>query len=634
MKDKIKDSLPEYLHELVENTPSSRLKLLAAWDGLTVETQIQTLKSGINISDELKCKILSTKNAYVQYLMLRSLCLTDNERVSMLAELGESNNFLVKPYCSHPEWGSMDWASENPKDFFAMPYEEQLVFMDYAFNAGSFIEHDIFGYGYKFTKLLSFALENMYSYWLMSDDEGYPSIYGVIIFGIKDGAIVAKMKDAEDLIIPKDDPIYSIIIAASERVEADFTAAERKKLSQSTLLTSYAIKNLDTHDKDAGKLTREHVIDWSTNHIFEAQLAKLAQEYLQKLKPVVQKHVASQYCDASGWGWYDTNKGYINDLNAFFDVIVRFPKSAYLAQTIISYFPICEGVDARSKLEEILLKINKYYLEEFFKLRSDDKRDNFVELNDFRKKIFFNTALDRELRCAAALIYLELDTEELLRIKNENDDEVFKKLSGCLDLEPKHKNHLTVFRCVYNSYSDKWDGCIDAISREELYAKKYPIDDKEEINFLYKEFQKICRKADFSGYDCCLMMSKLPHKTFFKQHPYVLVLTPSDLYYWNGASMTKSAIDEKIFEQLKKIMGCANESPVSLSSYQILQVELLTGYHAPEFLPKNGNYPCERTILDNLEQRLTNEINRRWDSLRKLIIIATIILAVVILFFR
>jgi hypothetical protein len=67
--------LPSFLSPLLRDTRGGRLKLLAAWDGLTVDSQIRLLDA-LDVSavpDELARKASSSPNAYVRYLAARSI---------------------------------------------------------------------------------------------------------------------------------------------------------------------------------------------------------------------------------------------------------------------------------------------------------------------------------------------------------------------------------------------------------------------------------------------------------------------------------------------------------------------------------------------------------------------------------
>jgi len=62
--------LPSFLSPLLEDTRGTRLKLLAAWDGLPVDLQIGLLDAlgESRVPRELALKALASPNAYVRYL--------------------------------------------------------------------------------------------------------------------------------------------------------------------------------------------------------------------------------------------------------------------------------------------------------------------------------------------------------------------------------------------------------------------------------------------------------------------------------------------------------------------------------------------------------------------------------------
>ena len=65
-------AMPVFLVPLLEHTPAAHLKLLAAWDGLSVESQITLLtvfrEREQSISKDLALQALASPNAYVRYL--------------------------------------------------------------------------------------------------------------------------------------------------------------------------------------------------------------------------------------------------------------------------------------------------------------------------------------------------------------------------------------------------------------------------------------------------------------------------------------------------------------------------------------------------------------------------------------
>ena len=80
MKDQAELSIPVHLQELLQPTPSGTAKLIAAWDGLTPETQIALLaarKMRAGPFDYFYCraikKALTSDNAFVRYLAAREM---------------------------------------------------------------------------------------------------------------------------------------------------------------------------------------------------------------------------------------------------------------------------------------------------------------------------------------------------------------------------------------------------------------------------------------------------------------------------------------------------------------------------------------------------------------------------------
>ena len=85
MKKQTNNDLPEYLEELLYSTRSSIEKLLEAWDGLSVETQIKLLTkieekldrhqfpNNTYLYKKVFLKAIDSPNSYVRYLSIRNL---------------------------------------------------------------------------------------------------------------------------------------------------------------------------------------------------------------------------------------------------------------------------------------------------------------------------------------------------------------------------------------------------------------------------------------------------------------------------------------------------------------------------------------------------------------------------------
>ena len=64
--------LEPYLNDITGSTESSKLKLIAAWDGLSVETQIKIIHAiGNRLPYEIIAKSLDSPNSYIRYLIAK-----------------------------------------------------------------------------------------------------------------------------------------------------------------------------------------------------------------------------------------------------------------------------------------------------------------------------------------------------------------------------------------------------------------------------------------------------------------------------------------------------------------------------------------------------------------------------------
>ncbi len=124
---KITCSLPNHLKAFVQPTPSSVMKLLAAWDGLTVESQIKILETLQASSlpeylfDKVREKAFQSSNAYVRYLAVKELHFRDDDSLDK-KELQHSIEQDPSPLVRYSRPKSRKW-----KGFFDMPHEARLA---------------------------------------------------------------------------------------------------------------------------------------------------------------------------------------------------------------------------------------------------------------------------------------------------------------------------------------------------------------------------------------------------------------------------------------------------------------------------------------------------------------------------
>jgi hypothetical protein len=123
------------LQELLEPTPSGTAKLLAAWDGLTPETQIAVLAAKKKhpgpayLYQQIIEKALTSNNAFVRYMAARETNLSDcDERKSNLRkQIDNDPDPLVRYAPLETEWVISDPEIDDPEAFFALPHEARLA---------------------------------------------------------------------------------------------------------------------------------------------------------------------------------------------------------------------------------------------------------------------------------------------------------------------------------------------------------------------------------------------------------------------------------------------------------------------------------------------------------------------------
>ena len=157
MKNKTNNELPEYLKELVKPTANGIEKLLAAWDGLTSETQVRLLDEivhrNLNNAEPNKdshlnkvfLKALDNKNAYVRFLAARNLYCHENcsDEQNKINERIDNDPVNLVKY-SKFDGGSSSFGNEvnDPEsNLFELPFEARLATVgNVAINGKAFAE--------------------------------------------------------------------------------------------------------------------------------------------------------------------------------------------------------------------------------------------------------------------------------------------------------------------------------------------------------------------------------------------------------------------------------------------------------------------------------------------------------------
>ena len=134
MQDQVETSVPAHIQELLRPTPSGTTKLIAAWDGLMPETQMQLLAAKQKdpgpayLYQRFIEKALKSSNAFVRYMAAREVTLnnSDNEENSIRVQLDCDPEPLVKFAYLEADWmPSSEFG--DPEKFFALPHEAQLA---------------------------------------------------------------------------------------------------------------------------------------------------------------------------------------------------------------------------------------------------------------------------------------------------------------------------------------------------------------------------------------------------------------------------------------------------------------------------------------------------------------------------
>ena len=134
--------LPDHLKELIQPTPSGVDKLLAAWDGLSVETQLLILSiikthdylsntPDTSARDKIRIKALDSANDFVRYTAAKEMFFpydcTDEDRV-IEQKIKNDPSDLVKYALDRDTLGMFaDERLHKPKEFFSLPHKQRLA---------------------------------------------------------------------------------------------------------------------------------------------------------------------------------------------------------------------------------------------------------------------------------------------------------------------------------------------------------------------------------------------------------------------------------------------------------------------------------------------------------------------------
>ena len=123
-----KSTIPKYLEELVKPAPLSVAKLITAWDGLSIETQIIILDEYVsNYPDKYKSKLCSvavkSSNKYIKYLGEK----IGYETEIYLHDFVYESNILLDESIKHKNSDSVNIIISNPEKFFEEPQFKRVA---------------------------------------------------------------------------------------------------------------------------------------------------------------------------------------------------------------------------------------------------------------------------------------------------------------------------------------------------------------------------------------------------------------------------------------------------------------------------------------------------------------------------
>ena len=151
MSSHVPPNVPAFVEDLMQPTPSGIRKLLAAWDGISPETQMLILskfdevRAPPHLIRKVYIKALDSSNAYVRYLAARKFkferSLTEEERV-IKGRIENDPDPLVKyALLENPSSLSVmyDDAFKDADSFFALPQEARLAKLRLIVGGGKWI---------------------------------------------------------------------------------------------------------------------------------------------------------------------------------------------------------------------------------------------------------------------------------------------------------------------------------------------------------------------------------------------------------------------------------------------------------------------------------------------------------------
>jgi len=165
-----------WISELVKPRPSNMTKIIAVWDGLSIESQIEILmqlrkmlpsNDGLQyeLAKKVRVKALESKNAYIRYLAAKDLKYLDkdNENDKIIIKIIENDAVPFVRHWELEDGGLFKWGDKDLKDpakFWGLPRETRLAKMG-----------GLTGISSGIAEVLTFAVEGPLKEGLISEEE-------------------------------------------------------------------------------------------------------------------------------------------------------------------------------------------------------------------------------------------------------------------------------------------------------------------------------------------------------------------------------------------------------------------------------------------------------------------------------
>lgn len=167
------NSLPKYLEDLLLPTALGSTKLIAVWDSLSAETQIQILSS---ITDEqseypqkllnkIRLKALVSSHVYIKHIALKGFMFDEEfdrenkDAIKINEIIKNDHGVLIKYYGENLDWLS----SSDSESFFELPHQARLM----SICNSEFLD------GSEFSKLITYGVKNNFNKGDLTEEELY-----------------------------------------------------------------------------------------------------------------------------------------------------------------------------------------------------------------------------------------------------------------------------------------------------------------------------------------------------------------------------------------------------------------------------------------------------------------------------